>query len=216
MNADWILADWDAPSNVLAGTSTRNANLDELPGKPKWLKQVHGATVVRSDDPAFAVGPVEADGIISSSRNDMIAVRTADCLPVLLCSAAGDEIAAVHCGWRSLAADILAEAVAQMGTPAGQLLAWLGPAISQPAFEVQDDVRDAFVGADAAAAAHFTPNARGRWQADLYGLAAQKLAAAGISPISGGGFCTVGDPERFYSWRRDGETGRLVSFITLK
>jgi YfiH family protein len=212
-SADWISPDWPAPGNVAAGTSTRAASLDELPATPRWLKQVHGATVIHSQDPAFAAGPPEADAVISTQANDILAVRTADCLPVLLCSRAGDEIAAVHCGWRSLAADILAQTTGKMQAPSGELLAWLGPAISQDAFEVQDDVRDAFVSQDEQAAACFLANERGRWQADLYELARRKLAQSGVSHVFGGGLCTYADPQRFYSYRRDGDTGRMVTFI---
>lgn len=213
LSADWITPDWPAPPQITAGTSTRAANLDELGATPKYLKQVHGARVVDSQDPAFANGPPEADAIISASPNDAIAVRTADCLPVLLCSQSGDEIAAVHCGWRSLTAEILAATITRLQTPSGELLAWLGPAISQAAFEVQDDVRDAFVSCDPAAAECFKPNERGRWQADLYALARQKLAAAGVQQVFGGGLCTYADAERFYSYRRSGDTGRMVSLI---
>lgn len=213
LSADWIRPEWPAPPQVVAGTSTRAADLDELGAVPKYLTQVHGATVLDSQDPEFAAGAPEADAIISTKTGDIVAVRTADCLPILLCSQTGDEVAAVHCGWRSLAADILAATVSRMRTPPGQILAWLGPAISQAAFEVQDDVRDAFVSQDPAAACCFERNGRGRWQADLYALARQKLAAAGIRSVSGGGLCTHTDAERFFSYRRSGDTGRMVSFI---
>ena len=216
----WIRADWPAAANIVAGSSTRAANSDELArlfaelgGEPQWLTQVHGATVLDSSDAALETGPPDADAIICSRPGELIAVRTADCLPVLLCSVAGDEIAAVHCGWRGLAAGILANAVRKMQTPAAALLAWFGPAISMAAFEVQDDVRDAFVSVDPQAASCFEANERGRWQADLYALARLKLATEGVARIYSGEFCTYADSERFFSYRRDGETGRMISYI---
>jgi len=213
MNADWIRADWPAPEHVVAGTTTRTGDIRKIAAEPRRLNQVHGATVLRSSDPVFKKGAPDADALISTEVNDVIAVRTADCLPVLLCSVAGEEIAAVHCGWRGLAADILANTINSMDTPAGELMAWFGPAISQQAFEVQDDVRDAFISKDESATACFTTNERGRYQADLYGLARLKLTRAGIENVYGGGLCTYSDPDRFYSYRREGSTGRMKSFI---
>ncbi len=216
----WIRADWPAMANIVAVSSTRAASIDEfaalfaeLGGEPKWLTQVHGATVLDSSDAAPGKGPLEADAIICSRPGELLAVRTADCLPVLLCSVAGDEIAAVHCGWRGLAAGILANTVRKMQTPAAALLAWFGPAISMAAFEVQDDVRDAFVRVDEQAASCFESNERGRWQADLYALARQKLSSEGVTQIYGGGLCTFTDSDRFFSYRRDGTTGRMISYI---
>ncbi len=213
MNADWICADWPAPPNVIAGTTTRAGGIGELPSEPLWLNQVHGAAVVKTGDPAFDSGPPDADAVISCNANEVIAVRTADCLPVLLCGKEGNEIGAVHCGWRGLAAGVLANAIAAMQTPASDLIAWFGPAISQAAFEVGDDVRDAFMTADSHAAGCFEPNERGRWQADLYALARQVLARSGVEEVHGGGLCTYADSDRFFSYRRDGQTGRMTSFI---
>ena len=213
MSAEWIRADWPAPPHIVAGTTTRAGDVSELPGKAKRLNQVHGTTVLRTSDSAFEEDSPDGDAIISSEVGEVIAVRTADCLPVLLCSEAGEEVAAVHCGWRGLAADILANTVDSMNTPAAGLMAWFGPAISQKAFEVQDDVRDAFVSTDENAAACFELNDRGRYQADLYGLARLKLTVAGVKEVYGGGLCTYSDLEKFYSYRRDGSTGRMTSFI---
>ena len=168
---------------------------------------------MRTSDPVFGAGVPDADAVISSEVDEVIVVRTADCLPVLLCSALGEEIAAVHCGWRGLAADILANTVDTMNTHASDLMAWFGPAISQAAFEVQDDVRDAFVSMDESTAGCFEENERGRYQADLYGLARLKLSDAGVDQVFGGGLCTYADAETFYSFRRDGSTGRMTSFI---
>jgi len=213
VNADCLRADWPAPANVIAGTTTRAGDISELPSEPLWLNQVHGATVLKTGDPAFDNGPPDADAVISCNANEVIAVRTADCLPVLLCSNAGNEVAAAHCGWRGLAAGVLANTIAAMQTPASDLFAWLGPAISQVAFEVGDDVRDAFTVADPHAATCFEANERGRWKADLYALARQNLARSGVEKVHGGGLCTYADSARFFSYRRGGDTGRMVTFI---
>jgi polyphenol oxidase len=146
-------------------------------------------------------------------------VLTADCLPVLLCNRAGTEVAAVHCGWRGLAAGILGSALARFASPPAELLAWLGPAIGPQAFEVGGEVREAFRARQRDAAAReavdaaFVPAAAGKFRADLYALARLGLAALGIDRVHGGGLCTYGSPELFYSYRRDGVTGRMASLI---
>jgi len=213
MNDGWIRAEWAAPAGVLAGTTTRDGDFDalDLPGTPCWLKQVHGAGVVEAGH--FNVPP-EADASISRDPAVIAVVRTADCLPLLFCAADGTEVAAVHAGWRGLAAGVIEAAVHRLEHDPDEMLVWLGPAISQQAFEVGAEVREAFVTQDAAAAACFRPNERGRWQADLYGLARQRLAALGVVSVSGGGFCTFADSDRFFSYRRDGSTGRMLSFIS--
>ena len=215
MNGSWIRADWPAPRNVIAGTTLRSTDFDSLgiPGEPCWLNQVHGAAVV---DAAQAGERPDADASLTADARHICVVRTADCLPVLICSNDGREAAAAHAGWRGLAAGILEATVARMAHDAGDLMVWLGPAISQPAFEVGGEVRTAFVDQDAAANTCFVPNERGRWQADLYGLARRRLEAIGVRFISGGGFCTFRDKERFFSYRRNPDCGRMVSFIALE
>ena len=210
--ASWISADWPAPDTVVAGTTLRGGRFEDLPlkGRPCWLKQVHGAEVVAA--PAHVELP-EADGSVSESPEQICVIRTADCLPVLFCSNDGAVVAAAHAGWRGLAAGVIENALAGMNTDPGKVLAWLGPAISQPSFEVGDEVKAAFEAHDPAASACFEHNSRGRWQADLYGLARQRLTAAGVTRIYGGGFCTFQDSERFYSYRRDPDCGRMVSFV---
>ncbi len=210
MTSDWLLADWPAPPGIIAGTTLRGADAN-LPAEPRLLNQVHGARVVRWEDVA-AEAP-DADAIISGSPGSLCVVRTADCLPVLLCARDGAEIAAIHAGWRGLAAGVIEATVDAMQTRPADLLAWFGPAISQPAFEVGEEVREAFCAVSADAAAAFERNDRGRWQADLYLLGRQRLAAAGASAVYGGGLCTFADAGRFYSYRRDGTTGRLLSFV---
>ena len=212
MSEGWIRADWQAPAGIIAGTTLRDSDL-VLPAEPAWLQQVHGARVVQYGSAEFSAGTPEADAIVADTAGAICVVRTADCLPILLCSVDGREIAAVHGGWRGLAAGIIEATLAAMSTPAEQLLAWFGPAISQPAFEVGAEVRAAFLTHSAAAAAAFAENERGRWQADLYALATQRLQDAGVRNIAGGGLCTYADAERFYSYRRDGTRGRLLSFI---
>ena len=214
MKAGFLPADWPAPTNILAGTVLRDSNY-ELPVAPSYLEQVHGTRVVRLGSRDFEREPPQADAVIGCRDGDMCLVKTADCLPVLLCGSDGSEIAAIHAGWRGLAAGIIETTVSAMATAPGDLLAWFGPAISQPAFEVGDEVREAFMRQRPEASAAFMPNDRGRWQADLSGLAEQRLRGAGVRAIFGGGLCTFSDPVRFYSYRRDGETGRLLSFVHL-
>jgi YfiH family protein len=209
---DWIPANWPVVAGIVAGTTLRGSSF-ELPAEARLLNQVHGAGVVRWGSVDFDNGPPDADAIISDQPGSICVVRTADCLPVLLCARDGSEIAAVHAGWRGLAAGVIEAAVTAMLTANEELLAWFGPAISQPAFEVGAEVKEVFVQQVPGAAAAFVENDRGRWQADLYALARQRLQAAGVSEVFGGNLCTHGDAERFYSYRRDGETGRMLSFI---
>jgi YfiH family protein len=212
VSCDWIAADWPAPAEIIAGTTLKNSLL-ELPAEPRWLNQVHGNRAVRLDSEEFDIGKPDADAVVADEPGSICVVRTADCLPVLLTARDGSEIAAIHVGWRGLAAGVIEETLKCMRTPANQQMAWLGPAISQSAFEVGDEVRQAFVEVSAAAEAAFEPNRRGRWQADLYRLARQRLAGAGLDAVYGGGLCTFEDSSRFYSYRRDKDKGRMVSFV---
>jgi len=177
---------------------------------------VHGAIVVSAPAVRQADEPLDADAVTGRSRGDLCAVRTADCLPVLFCSREGDEVAAAHAGWRGLAAGILENTIAAMSSPPAHLTAWLGPAISQANFEVGNEVRDVFIAQNPGAAACFEQNARGRWQADLYGLARQRLARSGLKAVFGGQWCTFAEADRFHSYRRDPDCGRMVSFVLLK
>lgn len=211
MSQGWIPADWPAPAGTVAGTTLRGSEF-ELPAEPQWLNQVHGRRVVHWGSPDFDDGPPDADGIVSDHPRSICVVRTADCLPILLCASDGSEIAAIHGGWRGLAAGVIEATLDAMKTPAHDLLAWFGPAISQPAFEVGLEVRESF-GALGQAAELFQHNERGRLQADLFGLARAQLGELGVHAVYGGGVCTHADPGRFYSYRRDGDTGRLLSFV---
>lgn len=211
-----IRPDWPVPDNVVAGTTTMAVAADELPRDLKLLNQVHGAIVVSAAVVRQADEPLDADAVTGRSRGDLCAVRTADCLPVLFCSREGDEVAAAHAGWRGLAAGILENTIAAMSSPPAYLIAWLGPAISQANFEVGNEVRDVFIAQNPGAAACFEQNARGRWQADLYGLARQRLARSGLKAVFGGQWCTFAEADRFHSYRRDPDCGRMVSFVLLK
>lgn len=212
MSDGWISAAWPAPPDIVAGTTLRDS-LFALPAEPQWLNQVHGTRAVRWGTADFDAGPPDADAVIADRPNACCAVRTADCLPILLCAVDGVEIAAIHAGWRGLAAGVVEQTIAAMSTPARQLMAWFGPAISQPAYEVGSEVRQAFLAADKDADKAFARNDRGRWQADLFGLATQRLNRAGVGRIFGGGLCTYADPVRFCSYRRDKDPGRMLSFV---
>lgn len=201
----------DDPSAVAANRRRLREALD-LPGQPCWLRQVHGTRVVAV---SAAESGTPADGAFTDRRGVVCAVLTADCLPVLLCTAAGDWVAVAHAGWRGLAHDVLEAAVDAAPVAGDRLLAWLGPAIGPQSFEVGDEVRQAFLARDPRAAGAFVPGAGGRWLADLYQLARQRLASRGVPAVFGGGLCTLRDAERFYSFRRDGRTGRMASLIWL-
>jgi len=238
---DWIAADWAAPNGIVAGCTTRTGGVSKgafeslnlgahvgdlqedvaenrqrfiaecgLPAEPLWLNQVHGTEVAVEPESGHLL---TADAIVTRTPNTVCTVMTADCLPVLLVSADGDELGAAHAGWRGLSEGVLEHALRAFQTPAEQILAWLGPAIAQRNFEVGDEVWQAYLRHDEAAGECFTQNDRGRWQADLYGLARQRLNAAGVHQISGGDVCTYDDSERFFSYRRDGQCGRMASFI---
>ncbi|MBS0211822.1 MAG: peptidoglycan editing factor PgeF [Proteobacteria bacterium] len=161
-------------------------------------------------------GEESADAAITSNPGVVLAILTADCLPVLFCSDAGDETGAAHAGWRGLSAGVLENTVAAMRTPPERLLAWLGPAAGAQAYEVGEEVRAAFVDADPAAANAFVATRPGHWLCDLYALARLRLAHAGVARVYGGGLCTLTDTRRFYSYRREGATGRMASLIWLE
>ncbi|MBI3481336.1 MAG: peptidoglycan editing factor PgeF [Nitrosomonadales bacterium] len=272
LSSHLIVPDWPAPQNVRALQTTRvggfgsapydSFNLGDhvgdvplvvarnrmslntlLPSEPVWLKQVHGTVVV--DTATSGCGAPEADASISRHAGSVCVVMTADCLPVLLCDTQGSVVGAAHAGWKGLEAGVIEATVQAMKVVPRNLMAWLGPAISQPAFEVGEEVRTLFVDADPHAAAAFIPGQNGKWQADLYALARLRLNVLGVTQIYGGGdcdtllrssrlreqspaappapdgstapcrdgYCTYREPERFFSYRRDGVTGRMGTFI---
>lgn len=244
----WITATWPAPAGIHGVATTRllpgnshppfaafnlglhsgeqpdvvHANRQllqralRLPQEPRWLHQVHGTTVVDMD--CERGNEIHGDASVSRRGNQVLAVLSADCLPILLCSDDPDNpaIAAVHAGWRGLAAGVLEAAVRAMDVAPGRLLAWLGPAVARDSYEVDAAVRSVFVAHDMRAADAFTATRPGHWQCDLYELARQRLHASSVTRIHGGGFDTATDP-RFYSWRRacaeGGGTGRMATLI---
>jgi YfiH family protein len=183
-----------------------------LPAEPWWLEQVHGTDVVLHE----GVGaPARADAAVAFQSGRVCAVMTADCLPVIFADRRGTRVAAAHAGWRGLAAGVLEATIAALGAPAAELHAWIGPAISQAAFEVGAEVRAAFLARLPGSDECFVANERGRFQADLYGLARRVLHAAGVCDVHGGGWCTHADAGRFFSFRRDGVTGRQATLAWL-
>jgi YfiH family protein len=189
------------------------------PAEPVWLTQVHGTRVIELTPIHAAQSPPavapEADAAVARCSGRVCAIATADCLPVVLADDAGARVGVAHAGWRGLAGGVLEATVRAMEVPAARLTAWLGPAISAAAFEVGPEVRDAFMSRDAIAGACFVVNARGRYQADLYALARLALSRLGVERVAGGGWCTYANDRDFYSYRRDGRTGRMVTLAWL-
>ena len=184
-------------------------------GPPQWLQQVHGTTVVEafSEPRKRAQYFPEADAVTTTHRGLPCVVMTADCLPVFFASETGTRVAVAHAGWRGLCQGVLENMLEKFDSPA-EVLCWLGPAIGPSAFEVGAEVREAFLAASATAESAFTPAGEaGKYLADLYELARQRLTAAGVGFVGGGGLCTVSDAERFYSFRRESRTGRMASVI---
>lgn len=243
MRSEWITPQWPTPPNVRAASTLRTGGVSsgchaslnvglhvgddpqrvlknrallasglKLPTSPVWLDQQHGCAVVRADNAESRC----ADASFTAAPGIVCAVMTADCLPVLLCDRDGTKVAAIHAGWRGLAGGIIEAALHELG--GGDLIAWLGPAIGTDAFEVGDEVRSIFstrLGAASHAAfkAHTTRN---KWHADIYRLARLALQEAGVNAVYGGERCTYSEPEHFFSYRRDGQTGRMATLIWLE
>ncbi|MDU6926656.1 purine nucleoside phosphorylase YfiH [Franconibacter helveticus] len=183
-----------------------------FPSKPVWLEQVHGKTVLKLNGEPYA--SKRADASYSNTASAVCAVMTADCLPVLFCNKSGTEVAAAHAGWRGLCEGVLEETVACFQDEPQNIMAWLGPAIGPQAFEVGPEVREAFMEKDAQAESAFRPVA-GKYMADIYQLARQRLANVGVQHVYGGDRCTFTEEHDFFSYRRDRTTGRMASFIWL-
>lgn len=213
---DFIEPDWTAPARVRALMSTRttkDADLRaRLPAEPAWLKQVHGTRVIDLDRSSER----EGDAVVTRTPGRVCAIRVADCMPVLLSDEAGTVVGAAHAGWRGLSAGVIESTLDAMRVDGRGVAAWLGPAISGKVYEVGDEVRAAFLERDAAAEAAFAPTRPGHWLLDLYVVARQRLRARGVERIFGGGYCTYSDAERFYSYRRDGSSGRMAAFVWLE
>jgi len=241
---DWIVPDWPAPARVRAFATTRAGGVSEgeygslnlgtgsgddparvaknrlvlrehLPEMPDWLAQRHGIHVARFGAERGAE-PAVADGAVTSEPNRVCGVLTADCMQLLLCDAAGTQVGAVHAGWRGMAAGVIEAGVEALGVAPGEVLAWMGPTIGPKAFEVGPEVREAFVAVDPAAQGAFAPYNPGKYLADLYGLARQRLARAGVTRVYGGDFCTFTERDRFFSYRREKKSGRMGAFIWLE
>ena len=235
----WITANWPAPANIHAFTTLRtggvslggfsslnpadhvNDNLQHvltnrqcirdmlcLPAEPVWLQQTHSVQVVCADQ---VTDCPEADASYTDKKNIVCCVLTADCLPVLLCDQQGAVIAAIHAGWRGLLNGIIENTVLNM--PDSRILAWLGPAIGAQCFEVGDDVRSDFINNSAQFDSAFQKQLTGKYLADIYQIARILLNNVGVQQIYGGGYCTVTDKERFFSYRRDSQAGRMATLI---
>ena len=239
-----IIPDWPAPQNVRSAITTREGGVSEgvfsslnlgdhvgdcpqavtenrarviacLGVRPLWLNQVHGTRVVEAGDYLRAVKPPEADAAFTHRSALACTVMTADCLPVLFCDGAGTVVAAAHAGWRGLLDGVLEETVKAMGVSAQDLMAYLGPAIGPRAFEVGEEVRAAFIARNTQSSAAFSPLREGKWLADLYQLARQRLDSLGLLRVYGGDLCTFSAAEHFFSYRRDGQCGRMAAMIWL-
>ncbi len=214
---DTIKPDWGAPPSIrgfvttrswgdLAGAEARARLRRQVPAEPRWLKQVHGVRVL--------VQPSEerqADASVTRDAEVVCAVLVADCMPVLLADRAGKAVGVAHAGWRGLCAGVIEATVQAMRSDT--LVAWLGPAIGPRAYEVGEEVRAQFVERDRAAASAFVATRPGHWLLDLYAVARQRLARSGVTEVHGGAFCTYSERERFYSYRREGATGRMAALI---
>ncbi|OQK16536.1 laccase [Methyloprofundus sedimenti] len=236
----WITPDWPVPDNIHSATTLRTGGVSQgefsslnpashvndllhhvlenrqriknmltLPAEPVWLQQTHSAQVVCADQ-VNKVSP-EADASYTAKNNIVCTVLTADCLPLLLCEQQGRVIAAIHGGWRGLLNGIIESTLLKM--PDTGVLAWLGPAIGAQCFEVGDDVRTAFINKSTQFASAFKDHSQGKYLADIYQIARILLNNAGVEQIYGGQYCTVSDKDQFFSYRRDGQTGRMASMI---
>lgn len=244
MNKSWLHPDWPAPSQVKAATSCRHVGFSRdnhasfnlamhvnddpyavlanraratetlaLPSKPVWLEQVHGTHVVAASRANIGC---QADASVSFAKHQVCAIMTADCLPVMFTNLSGTKVAAAHAGWRGLANGVLERTAKAMAEPPGQIMAWLGPAISQAAYQVDEQVYQAFCRQDHQAALAFIADGPGKWRCDLYALARQRLLRVGVNKIYGGDFCTYHQSDQFFSYRRDNVTGRMASLIWIE
>lgn len=236
---DCIIPDWPAPAGIRALVTTRAGGVSSgphgsfnlglkagddaaavmqnrarlqtlLPQPPRWLAQVHGSRVVDAD--TLDEVP-EADASVAANPGTVCTIMIADCLPVLFCDRAGRCVGAAHAGWRGLAGGVLANTVARMPAAPADLITWIGPGIGPEAFEVGDDVWQAFCAGHPENADAFRRHTPGKWLCDLPALARKALQRAGVASIHGGGLCTYSDPQRFYSYRRDGVTGRMAALV---
>ncbi|MFV0450087.1 MAG: peptidoglycan editing factor PgeF [Vibrio sp.] len=240
---NWITPNWNAPKQIKAFASTRIGGLSkapyaglnlgmhvgddpilvqrnrellqqqtQMPSSPLWLNQTHSTVVLNVSEPTNDV--LDADGVITSSPNVVCSAMTADCLPVLITNTSGTQVAAVHAGWRGLAGGIVENALQQFSD---NVMLWLGPAIGPQAFEVGEDVLQAFLDYDSKAGCAFVAGKQdGKWWANMASLTRLRMAKLGIDQVFDSELCTYQDPQRFYSYRRDGVTGRQATFIWIE
>ncbi len=242
---DWIIPNWPSPPNVKAIFTTRKGGVSRnrngiyaelnlgdhvhddflsvqqnrallrqyLPNNPNWLKQVHGAKPVWVDKNLVEL---EGDAALSRCSGKVCAILVADCLPIFLCDTAGTVVGVAHAGWRGLANGIIENSISEMACMSSEIIAWLGPAIGPKHFEIGEEVREIFLKQDSKSSFAFTPSQSSKkWFADLFILARQRLTDAGVTKIYGGYECTFSNSSRFYSYRRDGQTGRMAALIWL-
>ncbi|MGR8999650.1 MAG: peptidoglycan editing factor PgeF [Gammaproteobacteria bacterium] len=238
-NKHWLDPDWPAPANIHAASTLRTGGVSQgiyaslnpaahvsddaervrqnrqiiremldLPSEPVWLDQIHSNRAVKA---VKTTSLQQADASYTNETGVVCAVMTADCLPLLVCSKDGAQVAAIHAGWRGLLAGVISNTVLAMQQR--NLLVWLGPAIGPDCFEVGAEVRDAFLEKSSAFNAAFKKQSSGKWLADIYQMARIELSALGINNVYGGTNCTVTEHERFYSYRRDTQTGRMATLI---
>lgn len=202
----------DDPAHVKLNRE-KLANDLSLPTEPLWLDQQH-TTVVVSADRSYSEIPV-ADASYSVLPDHVCAVMTADCIPLLICDQQGTQVAAIHAGWRGLADGVIAATLEKLSAKRSDLLVWLGAAIGREAFEVGVEVIEAFTSQSSGLEEHFVVKTEGKFLGDLYAIARYQLSALGVHHVYGGNRCTYSEPTYFYSYRRDGTTGRMASLIWL-
>jgi YfiH family protein len=207
----------DTPAAVAENRRRLRAAAD-LPAEPAWLQQVHGADVLDLDRAADggAGAPAGKDAAFTRGPGRVCAILTADCVPILLAATDGTAVAAAHAGWRGLAAGVVAATVRALETAPAQLAAWIGPCIGADRYEVGAEVRSAMIAADPQAGSAFRAGSNGKFLADLALLARLQLQALGVARIEAAGECTYADPDRYFSHRRDGQTGRQATLIWLE
>jgi YfiH family protein len=244
LNPQWLVPDWPAPARVRAFVTTRDGGVSigeyaslnlgsrsgddpanvarnrlivrsRLPAMPRWMFQEHGAEIADLDRLAEA-DIATADAATTSLPGRVGVVLTADCMPLFLCDEQGRRVGVAHAGWRGMSAGVIENTVRALGVDPAKLMAWMGPAIGPAAFEVGPEVREAFVAADPRAADAFVQHRPGKYLADLYALARQRLQRAGVARVFGGGFCTYREIDRFFSYRREKKSGRMGAFIWME
>jgi YfiH family protein len=198
----------DDPARVTQNRKLLREQL-KLPAEPSWINQTHGTQTVTLEQDVTR----DADAAVTRLAGTIVVVMTADCLPILLCNRAGSEVGAVHAGWRGLQAGVIQSVLATMKSPNHELMAWIGPGISQACFEVGDEVRTALIDSMPDAQTFFSANRQGHWLCDLAGLAEQVLKAQGVGEVCRDSHCSYRDSDRFYSYRRSATTGRMATLI---